>query len=422
MTPTQASTILTASGYIVARSKAEISPKTVGRIAWINLEEGQRVKKGELVARLEAQELDAQKRSSLAQRDQAVAQLANARRDRERARQLLDEKIGTQQAFDTADSQVKALEAQVATYEAQARYYDEQIRNAEIYAPIDGVVTVKKAFLGETVAPQGFGGAGSAGATFAIIVDLSSLEMEADINEQNVGKLVLGQPAEVALDAYPDKPYKARLRQIVPTADRQKGSVKVKIELLDKDAKVLPEMSCRVVFLNPQAKVDEKAKPKVMVPSASVVDVGGEKGVLLVANGKATFKPLALGPAAGAQVEATSGLSGGEEIVADAATAPRLARGAEDPRQERLTRERARRPIERSRPSHPHRLAREAVHARHPGPHRARQPLAHGRRGRLHGPHGPLGLGQDHAPEPHRGHRPPDLGPDRRRRQARSRR
>ena len=321
VTPTQASTILTASGYIVARSKAEISPKTVGRIAWINLEEGQRVRKGELVARLESQELDAQKRSALAQRDQALAQLANARRDRERAQQLLDEKIGTRQALETADSQVKALEAQASSYEAQAGYYQEQIKNAEIYAPIDGVVTVKKAFLGETVAPQGFGGAGSAGATFAVIVDLSSLEMEADINEQNVGKLVLGQPAEVALDAYPDKPYKARLRQIVPTADRQKGSVKVKIEIADKDAKVLPEMSCRVVFLSPQAKIDEKAKPKVMVPSASVVEVGGEKGVLLVANEKATFKPLALGPAAGAQVEVTSGVSGGEEIVADAASA-----------------------------------------------------------------------------------------------------
>ena len=321
VTPTQASTILTASGYIVARSKAEISPKSVGRIAWINLEEGQRVKKGELVARLEAQELEAQKHSSQAQRDQTLAQLANARRDRGRARQMLDEKIGTEQAFDTADAQVKAFEAQVTSFEAQARYYEEQIKNAEIRAPIDGVVTVKKAFLGETVAPQGFGGAGSAGATFAVIVDLSSLEMEADINEQNVGKLVLGQPAEVALDAYPDKPYKARLRQIVPTADRQKGSVKVKIEIPDKDVKVLPEMSCRVVFLNPQAKVDEKAKPKVIVPSASVVEIGGAKGVLVVANEKATFKPLAFGPAAGAQVTVTSGLSGGEEIVADAASA-----------------------------------------------------------------------------------------------------
>jgi RND family efflux transporter MFP subunit len=321
VTPTQASTVLTASGYVVARSKAEISPKTVGRIAWLNLEEGQKVRKGELVARLESQELDAQKRQYNAARDQVVAQLENARLERTRAKALLDQKIGSQQAFDAADSQVRALAAQAAAAEQQIKYTDEIIKNAEIYAPIDGVVTVKKAFLGETVAPQGFGGAGSAGATFAVIVDLSSLEMEADINEQNVAKLSIGQPAEVALDAYPEKPYKARLRQIVPTADRQKGSVKVKIEIFGKDVRVLPEMSCRVVFLNPEAKVDEKAKPKVMVPSASVVEVGGEKGVLVVANDKAVFRPLVLGPGSGPQIEVTSGVSGGEEIVADAATA-----------------------------------------------------------------------------------------------------
>ncbi len=145
--------------------------------------------------------------------------------------------------------------------------------------------------------------------------------MEADINEQNVAKLSIGQPAEVALDAYPDKPYKGRLRQIVPTADRQKGSVKVKIEIFGKDARVLPEMSCRVVFLNPGAKVDEKAKPKVMVPAASLVEVGGQKGVLVVANDKAVFRPLVLGAAEGSQVEVASGVAGGEEIVADAASA-----------------------------------------------------------------------------------------------------
>ncbi len=321
VTPTQASTVLSASGYIVARSKAEISPKTVGRIAWLNLEEGQRVKKGELVARLESQELEAQKKQYLATKDQVVAQLDNAKRDRDRAKALLTEKIGTQQAFDSADAQVLSLAAQIASIDQQVRYTEELIKNAEIYAPIDGVVTVKKAFLGETVAPQGFGGAGSAGATFAIIVDLGSLEMEADINEQNLGKLSLGQPAEVTLDAYPDRPYKAHLRQIVPTADRQKGSVKVKVEILDRDARVLPEMSCRVVFLDPQAKPAEGAKPKVMVPAASVVEVDGKKGALFVQGDRALFRPLGLGPAAVSQIEVTSGASGGEEIVADAASA-----------------------------------------------------------------------------------------------------
>jgi len=321
VTPVQASTVLTASGYIVARSKAEISPKSVGRIAWMNLEEGQKVRKGELVARLESQELLAQKQQAQAQKGQYLAQLENARQELARARSLWNEQVGARQQFDTWSANVKALEAQVATADSQIRYFDELIKNAEIYAPIDGVVTVKKAFVGETVAPQGFGGAGSAGATFAVIVDLASLEMEADINEQNLGKVSLGQPAEITLDAYPEKPYKARLRQIVPTADRQKGSVKVKVELLDKDAKVLPEMSARAVFINPEAKVDQKEPAKVMVPTSSVVEVGGEKGVLLVSGEKAAFKPLQLGPPAGAQQQVLSGLTGGEEIVADAAAA-----------------------------------------------------------------------------------------------------
>ncbi len=319
VTPTQASTVLTASGYVVARSKAEISPKSVGRVAWLNLEEGQRVRKGELVARLESQELEAQRKQYAASREQALAELTNARIERQRATKLLTEQVGSQQAFDGADARVKALEAQVASLEAQVRYVEELIKNSEIYAPIDGVVTVKRAFVGETVSPQGFGGSGSAGATFAVIVDLGSLEMEADINEQNLGRLAIGQPAEVALDAYPDKPYKARLRQIVPTADRQKGSVKVKIEILGKDARILPEMSCRVVFLNPEAKVDAEAKPKVMVPASSVVEVGGKKGVLLVKEGEALFRALEVGAAAGSQVEVLSGVSGGEEIVAEAA-------------------------------------------------------------------------------------------------------
>jgi HlyD family secretion protein len=323
VTPVQASTVLTASGYIVARAKAEISPKSVGRVAWLNLEEGQKVKKGELVARLESQELVAQRQQALAQKQQYLAQLENARRERDRARSLWNEKVGAAQAFDTWDANVKALEAQVATADSQIRYFSELIKNAEIYAPIDGVVTVKKAFVGETVSPQGFGGAGSGGATFAVIVDLSSLEMEADINEQNLSKLSANQPAEVTLDAFPDKPYKARLRQIVPTADRQKGSVKVKIEILQRDEKILPEMSCRVVFINPEAKMDAKAPSKVMVPTSSVVDVDGAKGVLLVSGEKAVFKPLQLGEPAGAQQQVLSGLAGGEEIVADATAGDR---------------------------------------------------------------------------------------------------
>ncbi len=306
VTPSQASTVLTASGYIVARSKAEISPKSVGRIAWINLEEGQKVKKDELVARLENLELVAQKR-------EAMANLINARKELTRQRSLFTKGITTQQALDNAKTQVEVLEAGL-------RFVEEQIRNTEIYSPIDGVVTVKKAFLGETVTPQGFGGAGSAGATFAVIVDLNSLEMEADINEQNLGKLSLGMPAEVTLDSYPDRSYKARLRQIVPTADRQKGSVKVKVEILNRDERILPEMSCRVSFQDPKtlAEIDEKLK--VMIPVSSIVENEGAKGVLIVKDNAVRFKPVKTGSAVGSQLEVTEGLSGGEELVIEAAT------------------------------------------------------------------------------------------------------
>jgi len=306
VSPSQAATVLTASGYIVARSKAEISPKSVGRIAWINLEEGQRVRKGELVARLENEELQAEK-------TKALANLENARRELARQKSLFTKGITTEQTLDNAETEVEVFEAQLKNVE-------EQIRNTEIYAPIDGVVTVKKAFLGETVTPQGFGGAGSAGATFAVIVDLNSLEMEADINEQNLGKLSLGMPAEVILDAYPDYLYNARLRQIVPTADRQKGSIKVKVELLTKDERVLPEMSCRVNFQNSEGLLDTDGKQKVMIPLSSVVENNGKKGVFLVEQDTAQFRPVALGYTIGSQVEVKEGLIGGEELVVEVDT------------------------------------------------------------------------------------------------------
>ena len=114
---------------------------------------------------------------------------------------------------------------------------------------------------------------------------MQSLEIEIDVNESYINRVEPGQAVEAALDAYPAWKIPCKVIAIIPTADRQKGSVKVKVEIEGRDERILPEMSCRVVFLNPQAKVDEKAKPKVMVPSASLVDVGGQKGVLLVANG-----------------------------------------------------------------------------------------------------------------------------------------
>lgn len=306
LTPTQASTVLTSSGYVVARRKAEISPKSVGRIAWINLEEGQKVKEGELVARLENQELKAT-------RAEVVSRLENAKREAARQEKLFKRGIATQQALDNSKTQVEVLRAQLLNI-------DELIRNTNIYSPIDGVVTVKKAFLGETVTPQGFGGAGSAGATFAVIVDLDSLEVETDINEQNLGKLDQGMPAEIILDAFPDQPYKARLRQIVPTADRQKGTFEVKVEFVDKDEKVMPEMSCRINFFDPKILEADLGQRRIVVPPSAIVEYNGEKGVFLVEGNRVKFRGVTTGFTNDSQVEIEDGLEGGEQLVVEAVT------------------------------------------------------------------------------------------------------
>lgn len=300
----EASTVLTSSGYVIARKKAEISPKSVGRISWINLEEGQKVTEGELVAKLENQELKAL-------RDEIASNLDNAKRELRRQEELFAKGIISPQTLDNAKTQVRVLEAKL-------RNAEELIHNTQIYAPISGVVTVKKAFLGETVTPQGFGGAGSAGATFAVIVDLDSLEAETDINEQNLGKLKLGMPAEITLDAFPEDRYKARLRQIVPTADRQKGTVTVKVEFLNKDDKVLPEMSCKVNFLDPAVYKDGIERNLILVPASSVVDYEGKKGVFIVDNYRVKFQPVATGDEFGTQMEIIEGLAGGEHIVSEA--------------------------------------------------------------------------------------------------------
>lgn len=309
MSSVQADALLNAAGYIVARSKAEISPKAVGRVSWLRLEEGQKVKKGQMVARLESREL-------IAQQKQIRASLEQAKRDRDRFKALIEDQAVSRQAYENAETQVQSLQAQF-------EYYQEQIRNTEIFAPISGTVTVKKAYLGETVAPQGYGGAGSAGATFAVIVDMDSLEMEADISEQNLGKLAQDQPAVITLDAYPQKNYKARLRQIVPTADRQKGSVNVKIELLEKDDRILPEMSARVTFIHSEATLENQKAERIFVPKSALVDVDGTRGVLVVDDASvARFTPITLGTEKDNQVEVVSDL-GGDTVVIEEGSSPR---------------------------------------------------------------------------------------------------
>jgi RND family efflux transporter MFP subunit len=177
------------------------------------------------------------------------------------------------------------------------------------------VVTAKRAFVGEAVSPFGSSpsGGGSGGA-IVTLVEFSTLYVGADVNEANLSKLATDQPAEISLDAAPDKVYHGRLRQIVPTADRQKATVRVKVDFLDADDRVLPDLSARVNFTSAPTKGKE-ARPRILVPPSAVTELEGKTGVFKIVDGVATFTPVTTGGEVQGQVEVTSGLQGGERLV-----------------------------------------------------------------------------------------------------------
>src|SRR5713226_2333126 len=219
VTEGQATTLLSATGYVEAERKADLSPKITSRITALNVTEGTRVKKGDVIARLDHTDLDAQ----LAE---AKAGWVNAKAELERQRALRAQGLSPQSSLDAAVAQEASTRARVSYAEALLDY-------TEIRAPFSGVITAKRAFVGEAVSPFGSSpsGGGSGGA-IATIVEFSSLYVGADVNEANLSKLAKEQPAEITLDAVPDKVYHGRLRQIVPAADRQKATVRVKVAFL----------------------------------------------------------------------------------------------------------------------------------------------------------------------------------------------
>jgi RND family efflux transporter MFP subunit len=184
-----------------------------------------------------------------------------------------------------------------------------------IRAPFTGVITAKRAFVGEAVSPFGSSpsGGGSGGA-IATIVEFSSLYVGADVNEANLSRLSKDQPAEIALDAVPDKVYHGRLRQIVPAADRQKATVRVKVAFLDADDRVLPDLSARVGFTAQSTQGMEK-RTRVVVPKAAMTTLDGKTGVFRIVDGHARFTPVTAGGDVQGQIEVTQGLQGGEKLI-----------------------------------------------------------------------------------------------------------
>jgi HlyD family secretion protein len=310
--------ILTASGYVVARRKAVVSAKIQGRLSQLRVEEGSRVGQGEVIARLESNDYEAQVQRARAALQRAQADLGESQRQVDLARRLTAEKIMSSDQLQTAESRARVNEAAVSQARAEVAFAVATLANTVIRAPFSGTVVKKMAEVGESVAPipPGVNISTSSGAIVAL-ADLDTLEVEADVSESNVAKLSPDQPAEVTVEAFPDRRYRAVLRQVIPTADRTKATVQVKVTILDKDAQLKPEMSAKVTFAEPakRATATEPLAPVVMVPKESVASRDGKPIVFEVRDGKVRARPVVPGGERQGLVVVREGLAGSETLV-----------------------------------------------------------------------------------------------------------
>jgi HlyD family secretion protein len=301
VTEGQATTLLTATGYVEAERKADLSPKITSRITELNVTEGSRVKTGEIIARLDDTDLNAQ----LAE---ANANWVNAKAELERQQSLFQQGLSPKSVLDAAVASERATRA-------RADYVKALIDYTVIRAPFAGVITAKRAFVGEAVSPYGSSpsGGGSGGA-IVTLVEFSSLYVGADVNEANLAKVGPKQPAEITLDAVPEKTYHGFLRQVVPAADRQKATVRVKVAFLDGDDKILPDLSARVSFTSEPTR-GSASRSRVLVPKSAVATRNGATGVYRVVEGRARFSAVEAAGDVQGQVEVSKGLQGGERLI-----------------------------------------------------------------------------------------------------------
>jgi len=307
---------ISANGYVVARTKASVSSKILGRLAWIGVTEGSPVRRGEDIARLESADFEAALHASEATLAQLEAQQIQADRELQRARSLRQQDLVSDADLENAQTRLQVAAAQLNAARAQLRLAQANLENTRVRAPFTGTVLRKDAEVGEIVAPSSAGG-GLTRTAIVTMADLSTLEVEVDVNEAYIAQVRNGQPARITLDAYPDTSFRGRVRQVVPTADRQKATVQVKVAILDHDPRILPEMGAKVVFEAADAPA-QAAPRRVFVPSSALVRAGEASFVWVVAEGVVRRTPVDVGPARGDRVEVRRGLGGGETVVLSA--------------------------------------------------------------------------------------------------------
>ena len=312
--PSQANSVLTASGYVVARRKAAVASKGTGTLVYLAVEEGDRVKKGQVIARLDDSDVMATLKRARENLRVAEADLDEAKRNYDRMRAVVDRRAVSQADYDAAEARYKRVVSTIEAAKYAVQEAEVAVNNTRIVAPFDGTVLKKNADVGEIVAP--LAGAASSKAAVVTIADMSSLEVEADVSEANITRVTSDQNCEITLDAYPQHRYPGYVSNIVPTADRAKATVMVKIKFKRYDRRVLPEMGAKVTFLSPGASADEASvQPLLTVPQAAVATRDGRQEVFQVKEGRAVAIPITTGRKLGNLVEITSGLKEGDRVI-----------------------------------------------------------------------------------------------------------
>jgi len=328
--PSLGNSVLNASGYVVARRMATVSSKVTGKILEILVEEGMTVKKDQVLAKLDPvnlatsltmaeRELEASRRNLA----EIEVRLADARRTLQRNETLVKQQLISESALDTSRAEVNALAARLEASKAQVKVSESQLAmrkidydDLEVKAPFAGVVISKDAQPGEMVSPMSAGG-GFTRTGIATIVDMDSREVEVDVNEAYINRVKANQRVEAKLDAYPDQPLPAHVINIVPTADRTKATVRVRIGFDELGPQILPDMGIKVRFLDdaPVAASSDHG-PRVRVPSSAVQHSGGETYVWVVSDGKVERRAITAGAENDGQTEVLAGVRAGEELVA----------------------------------------------------------------------------------------------------------
>ncbi|MGH7729697.1 MAG: efflux RND transporter periplasmic adaptor subunit [Candidatus Eiseniibacteriota bacterium] len=310
---------ISASGYVVARTKASVSAKVPGRLAYLGVSEGSVVRRGQVIARLENEDYRAAVNAADARMKQLEIERDQASRDLERANKLHGQRVLSDAELESQSARLRSLGAQVDAAHAQLEVARASYENTIVLSPFDGTVLRKDAEVGEFVAPSTAGG-GLTRSAIATMADLRTLEVEVDVNEAYIARIANGQSCRITLDAYPDTSFAGRVRQVVPTADRQKATVQVKVAILDRDPRILPEMGAKVEFIHrgDGAPAAGGAPRRVLIPRAAIVQGSDGARVWVVADGRATARSVEPGLERGEQVEIRAGLSGGERVVLEA--------------------------------------------------------------------------------------------------------